>query len=38
VQKALEAEPRLKLVETKQSLPHRDGLDGAYAARLELSL
>ena len=38
VQKALAAEPRLKLVETRQSLPHRDGLDGAYAARLELSV
>ena len=37
VQKALDANPRLKLTQTKQVLPHRDGMDGAFAARLELA-
>lgn len=36
VQKALDSNPRLKLVETSQSLPDRDGIDGAYAAALQL--
>lgn len=36
LQKAIEANPRLKLVETKQVLPHRDGIDGAFAAALQL--
>lgn len=36
VQKAIDATPGLQLVETKQSLPHRDGIDGAFAAALKI--
>ena len=36
VQKALAEIPGLRLVETKQVLPQRDGFDGAYAAKLVL--
>ncbi len=36
VQKALAEMPSLRLEETKQMLPQRDGFDGAYAARLVL--
>ena len=36
VQKALADLPALQLVETKQILPHRDGFDGAFAAKLVL--
>jgi 16S rRNA (cytosine967-C5)-methyltransferase len=35
VQQALDSDSRVKLVETQQSLPHRDGIDGAYAAALQ---
>ena len=34
IEKAVAEIPSLKLVETKQILPQRDGFDGAYAARL----
>ena len=34
VAKALADLPRLKLIETQQVLPQRDGFDGAYAAKL----
>lgn len=37
VQKALAETPSLRLEETKQILPQRDGFDGAYAARLVMS-
>ena len=37
VQKALAEIPSLRLEETKQILPQRDGFDGAYAARLVMS-
>lgn len=37
VQKALAEMPSLRLEETKQILPQRDGFDGAYAARLVMS-
>ena len=33
----LTAHPELTLAATRQALPFRDGTDGAYAARLELS-
>jgi hypothetical protein len=36
IAKAMEAIPGLKLIETKQTLPHRDGVDGAFAAALTL--
>ena len=36
VQKALAEIPGLKLEETKQILPQKDGFDGAYAAKLVL--
>ena len=36
IAKAMEAIPGLKLVETRQTLPHRDGVDGAFAAALRL--
>lgn len=35
VQQVLDSDSRVKLVETQQSLPHRDGIDGAYAAALQ---
>lgn len=35
VQQALDSDSRVKLVETQQSLPHRDGIDGAYATALQ---
>ena len=36
VEKALQEIPGLKLVETRQMLPQRDGVDGAFAAKLVL--
>jgi hypothetical protein len=36
IAKAMEAIPGLRLIETKQTLPHRDGVDGAFAAALTL--
>jgi 16S rRNA (cytosine967-C5)-methyltransferase len=36
VQKALDTIPGLSLIEIKQTLPHRDGVDGAFAAALRL--
>ncbi len=36
VEAALVEVPGLKLAETRQALPQRDGIDGAYAARLVL--
>ena len=36
VQRVLDTNPRLKLTGTRQSLPQRDGIDGAYAAALQL--
>lgn len=35
VQQVLDSDSRVKLVETQQSLPHRDGIDGAYATALQ---
>lgn len=37
VAKVMETDPRLKLIETRRSLPQRDGIDGAFAAALQLS-
>ena len=34
IERALANTPGLKLVETQQLLPHRDGVDGAFAAKL----
>ena len=36
IEKAMAAIPGLQLIETKQTLPHRDGVDGAFAAALRL--
>lgn len=36
IAKAMAAIPSLRLIETRQTLPHRDGVDGAFAAALTL--